>query len=293
MKFTEKVLEVFAKSLSDTEKAECKHAIDMVKDALEENGYTLTKSLSTHNDEMSMYYVLRDSTFGTLTVLLQGSYANNTNIRRVSDVDISVLYNPILPISFEIYKQNIYEALKNKFGTNSVERKNKSIRVEGNTYRKSIDVVPAFLINQTPQNGIYIITDKERERINNYPIQHIENGYEKNKATGYRYKKYVRVIKYLKFWMEESKIASASQLGSFNVESLIWNVPDEVFRKYNSLGAGVQEVINYLKIHEIDIYSYKEANGIKELCTTYEEYKKYKTFVTDLQKFYEYDYTRG
>ena len=108
MKFTEKVLEVFAKSLSDTEKAECKHAIDMVKDALEENGYTLTKSLSTYNDEMSMYYVLRDSTFGTLTVLLQGSYANNTNIRRVSDVDISVLYNPILPISFQIYKQNIW-----------------------------------------------------------------------------------------------------------------------------------------------------------------------------------------
>lgn len=290
MKFTEKVLEVFAKPLSDTEKEQCKHAINMVKEALEEKGYTLTKSLSTYNDEMSLYYVLRDSMYGTITIILQGSYANNTNIRRVSDVDISILYNPILPIAFEIYKQNIYEALKNKFGTNSVERKNKSIRVEGNTYRKSIDVVPAFPINQTPQNGIYIITDKEKEKINNYPLQHIENGYEKNKGTGYRYKKYVRIIKYIKYWMELSKITSASQLGSFNVESLIWNIPDEVFRRYSSLGFGVQEVINYLKIHENDIFFYKEANGIKKLCNTNEDYQKYKMFVTDLKNFFEYDY---
>ena len=134
MDFTEKELENYSKPLSDTEKEQCKHAIDMVKDALISKGYILTKSLSTYNDEMSLYYELRDTLYGKLTIILQGSYANNTNIRRVSDVDIAVVYNSsIIPISFEAYKQEIYEALQYKFGKQDVERKNKSIRVNGNT----------------------------------------------------------------------------------------------------------------------------------------------------------------
>lgn len=62
---------------------------------------------------------------------------------------------------------------KKNFEDNCVERKNKSIRIEGNTYRKPIDVVPAFPINGSAEKGIYIITDKEKEKIYNYPLQHI------------------------------------------------------------------------------------------------------------------------
>lgn len=225
------------------------------------------------------------------TWILQGSYANNTNIRNVSDVDISVVYNASLPISFSLYKGKIYNALKEKFGIYDVHRKNKSIRIEENTYRKAIDVVPAFPINHNPESGIYIITDKENEKIYNYPLQHIENGYEKNKQTEYKYKKIVRIIKYIKFFMENSNINSAKQLGAFKVESLIWNIPTEIFKKYNILGFIVEEVIDYLMKNISEIYSYKEANGIKKLCPTYEEYKKYVEFVNDLSDFFEYNYT--
>ncbi len=291
MKFNRKDLENYSKPLSDSEKEKCKHAINMVKDALIEAGYMLNKNLSTYKEDTSYYYELRDSGNGTITIILQGSYANNTNIRNVSDVDISVVYNAYLPISFELFKQKIYNALKGKFGLKDVHRKNKSIRVDGNTYRKAIDVVPAFPISRNPESGIYIITDKENEKIYNYPLQHIENGYEKNKQTDYKYKKIVRIIKYVKYFMEISNIDSAKKLGSFNVESLIWNVPTEVFKKYSTLGFIVEEVIKYLMNNIASIYSFKEANGIKKLCPTYDEYKKYVEFVKDIYNFFEYNYT--
>lgn len=291
MKFNKSDLESYARPLSDTEKEQCKHAINMVKEALTEYGYVLTQNLSTFEIDTSYYYELRDSINSKITIILQGSYANNTNIRRVSDVDIAILYNPRIPMAFESYKQNIHNALKNKFGVYAVERKNKSIKVNGNTYRKSIDVVPAFPIEQIAEKGIYLITDKEKEKIYNYPLQHIKNGYEKNKQTDYKYKKIVRIVKYIKYFMELQKISSADKIGSFNVESLIWNVPEQVFKKYNTLGFIVDDVIKYLYEHILDIYiSYKEANGIKKLCTSYEDYIKYKKFIEDLYVFFEYNY---
>lgn len=291
MKFKREELERYAQPLSDTEKEQCKHAINMVKDALISSGYIVTKNLDTYENEIdtSYYYELRDSLYGKITLILQGSYANNTNIRRVSDVDVSVVYQPGLPISFENYKLSIYNSLIAKFGKNDVQRKNKSINVKGNSYRKSIDVVPAFPRNGLVGNGIYLITDKEKETIYNYPLQHIKNGLEKNKQTNYKYKKLVRIIKYIKFFMEESGISSAKEIGSFKVESLIWNVPNDVFEKYTSLGYIVEEVIKYLNEHLWEINTYYEVNGIKRLCNMPEDYTKYVQFVKDLNVFFEYE----
>ncbi|MBP3596446.1 MAG: nucleotidyltransferase domain-containing protein [Clostridia bacterium] len=291
MKFKREELERYAQPLSDTEKEQCKHAINMVKDALISSGYIVTKNLDTYESEIdtSYYYELRDSVYGKITLILQGSYANNTNIRRVSDVDVSVVYQPGLPISFENYKSSIYNSLIAKFGKDDVQRKNKSINVKGNSYRKSIDVVPAFPRNGLVENGIYLITDKEKETIYNYPLQHIKNGLEKNKQTNYKYKKIVRIIKYIKFFMEECGISSAKEIGSFKVESLIWNVPNDVFEKYTSLGYIVEEVIKYLNEHLWEINTYYEVNGIKRLCNIPEDYTKYVQFVKDLNVFFEYE----
>ncbi len=113
MKFKESELQNYSKPLSDTEKDKCKHAITRVKDALINAGYILTKSLSSIDD--SYYLELRDSSYGNITVIMQGSYANNTNIRQVSDVDISVVYNSVFPLDFSIFKGNIYNAMKKEF----------------------------------------------------------------------------------------------------------------------------------------------------------------------------------
>ena len=40
--------------------------------------------------------------------------------------------------------------------------------------------------------------------------------------------------------------SSANNVSSFGLESLLWNIPNEVFTKYYSLGFVFSEVIDYL-----------------------------------------------
>ena len=183
MKYNKNKLEEYAEPISNTEKEQCKNAIDMVKDALVSYGYSINRSINNYTNEgYAYYYELKSSNYSTVTVLVQGSYANNTNIKRYSDVDVSVIYTPIIPISLEMsfnkYKDEVYAALYKKFGY-EVKRKNKSIKVNGNTYWKSIDVVPAFSLTRNIEDGIQFITD-DGVKITNYPLKHISNENQKN-----------------------------------------------------------------------------------------------------------------
>lgn len=294
MNYNKAKLEDYSSPLSDTEKTQCKHAIEMVKDALVEFGYTVKTSRNYYSDDgYAYYYQLSNSnynSYSSVAILLQGSYANNTNIKRYSDVDVSVIYNPIFPVSLEkyfiTYKQKIYDALYRKFGTDT-KRKNKSIRIEGNSYRKSIDVVPAFSITSRIEDGIQFLTD-DNQKIINYPLKQISNENKKNKDTQYNFKKYVRIFKNIKTDMEYSKINSASNIGSFQIESLLWNIPNEVFNKYSTLGYGVEEIINYLVNHKYLIDNYYEANGIKRLCNALNKYSFYQ-FVDDIKNYFKYE----
>ena len=84
--------------------------------------------------------------------------------------------------------------------------------------------------------------------------------------------------------------SSANNVSSFGLESLLWNIPNEVFTKYYSLGFVFSEVIDYLYKNKSSFISYKEANGIKPLCPTELEIANYKAFVDALKQFYKYDY---
>lgn len=285
-------LEEYSKPIGDTEKKQCENAIDMVKDALINYGYTIKKTRNNYtNDGCAYYYELRNSNYSTVTVVVQGSYANNTNIKRYSDVDVSVIYTPLIPVSLELYfpkyKDEIYRALYNKFG-NDVKRKNKSIRVNGNTYRKSIDVVPAFSLAQNIEAGIQFITDDGIEIIN-YPLKQIINENQKNKNTNYEFKKYVRIFKNIRMDMEDSKVYSAKNIGSFQIESLLWNVNNNTFTKYSTLGYGVEEIIEYLSSYKFLLSNFYESNGIKQLCS--DNMTKYylETFIDDIKKYFEYE----
>lgn len=291
MIYSKAKLDEYASPLSDTEKEQCQNAIDMVKEALVNYGYVIKTQRNNYSEEgYAYYYELRDTSYSTITILLQGSYANNTNIKRYSDVDVSVIYSPIIPLSldksFMKFKEDIYNALVKKFGSD-VERKNKSICVSGNTYRKSIDVVPAFSITNNLLDGIQFLTDKG-EKIINYPLKQILNENKKNKDTGYKFKRYVRIIKNIKEDMEASNISSAKNIGSFQVESLLWNISDEVFTKYITLGYGVEEIIQRLIKNKHLIPLYKESNGIKQLCNTPVEANKIQQFIDNLNNFFTY-----
>lgn len=293
MFYKESELKNMSLPISDTEHEKCKHAINMVKDALVNDGYTLNKNLTNYdseNNSYAYYFELRDNNYSTITILLQGSYANNTNVRAYSDVDISVVCNPILPIDFNYYKTSILKTLINKFGSDEVTRKNKSINIKGNSYRKSIDVVPAFQIDlKNIKNGIYFYTDKG-VRVNNYPSNQIDNENRKNANTNYNFKKYVRIFKSLRYTMQNCNYTYASKIGSFQIESLLWNLPDECFTKFTYyLGYGVQEIIRHLLEHKYSICNYCESNGIKKLCPTNDDLLNIREFIDELNRFFQYD----
>ena len=252
-----------------------------------------------------------------ITLLVQGSYANKTNIPTESDVDVAViLESTFIPqyrtgiveskygftdgtFSVLELKDEVEKALKTHFGYQGVERHDKSIKVVGNTYRVDADVVPAYRYrdyskdyNYDVENyvgGIEIRPDSGG-RIINFPEQHIKMGIAKNKETKYNFKKCVRIIKNMREDMENSGYKISSKISSFGLESLLWNVDIAAYTRYSSvLKYTFDEVISFLKSDFSNYSSYKEVNGIKQLFPDNTTQIDYQNFITDLHNYYEYD----
>ncbi len=153
------------------------------------------------------------------SVFLQGSYANHTNIKDDSDIDVVVLANDIfannarqvLPPSKIIefnrkygttdysllnFKEDLYQRLNGKkLGQKSInwERGNKTIKFNQNEEfwdYVPVDIVPAFEYRLYKENssidkdqqieGIKIYDSYKNEYIINYPKIHKQNGERKN-----------------------------------------------------------------------------------------------------------------
>ena len=188
-------------------------------------------------------------------VFAQGSYANRTNVRQDSDVDICMLCTDVCfadlwngltdadvgltshPYTYNQFKDDVQKALSNYFGHAAVSRGNKAYDIHANTYRIDADVVPCFehiryfrradgSIGENrgtefrPDNGGQVI---------NWPRQSYDNGVQKNSDTGRRFKAVVRIMKRLRNQMVDEGIASAKGIPSFLNECLVWNVPNECF----------------------------------------------------------------
>lgn len=318
MIFTEEMLKKYARPLSETEEAMCKNAINMVMDALKGLGFNAKNNMIRRYENTASFEVKmsREDEGYDVKIFLQGSYANNTNVRGYSDVDIAVvqedrfipLYRPGISKedygflnanpNTKIFKDLILESLRNKF-FDDVVRKNKSIKINGNTYRKDTDVVPAMRYRDyskdemlDPSNftgGIQIDTDNG-DSIINYPEQHIKNGIEKNKRTNYYLKKMVRIGKEIRYQMNDLGYKYATDISSFGIESLFYNVPDYVYLSSNEYRYIFQRVIDYLYFNKSKVVGFYEINGIKELCKKYsEDETKYLGFIDELKKYYEYE----
>lgn len=323
MIFTEENLKTYAKPLGKTEQIQCENAIRMVIDALKDFGFNKVSKMILLEAEGASYETkMKHGVLGfDIKIFLQGSYANNTNVRGYSDVDIAIveedqfrgLYREhIGPANYGFinvknrqaeFKKEVYNALIYKF-SEGVEWKNKSIKINGNSYRKDIDAVPAlryrnylkdfyFDVNNY-QEGIVIEADDGTEVIN-YPEQHIRQGIEKNKETNYWYKKMVRVFKELRYKMEECRYPYASKISSFGVESLIFNVPNSYFWSANldrPYISRVENIINYLQQAKVNgLFSiFTEANGIKHLCDNPKiDLEVFEEFIDELRSYFEYE----
>ena len=220
--------EAWASPLSDTADQMCQNAESVIGRAIE-----VDPVLSRVN----------------LRIFAQGSYKANTNVREDSDVDICVCHKDTffydLPVgasignagigpagvSFADFKNQVGTALHNRFGYDDVTRGGKAFNVKANTYRIHADVVPAIEYRryywQGPylnyMSGISFVTDSG-EYVINWPEHTLANGRAKNEDTKRRYKKVVRVLKGLRYEMEEKGYASAKKVSSFQIACFAYNL---------------------------------------------------------------------
>jgi hypothetical protein len=258
--------EQWARPPSSSEQQKCGHSENAIRDAA-----SGVSAFQDHN----------------ISVFTQGSYKNRTNVRQDSDVDICV-FTPdtfffegttagdagIVPPSYEYaeFKNQVGTALVDYFGSSAVRRGTKAFDVDENTYRLHADVIACFeyRLYSSPRkyiSGTAFIPDGTARVIFNWPQQNYDSGVVKNEATNRGFKAVVRVLKSLRYAMQDAGIAAAKPVPSFLVECLVSNVPDSQF-EFDLLANNVRNVLADIWNRTGDGFIYKdwlETNGIKYL----------------------------
>lgn len=184
----------------------------------------------------------------SLNIFAKGSYANNTNVRSDSDVDIAVECTEVLywkesekgnhtpGKSYEgiwtpaKLRAELVSAMKAKFPGQVDTSGSTAIQINSSSSRVDADVVPCFSYRYYMKYGTRDgtkIFKTDGSNIVNYPVQQMENGTAKNKATGYAYKKGARLLKRIENAMAAD--GTFRELPSFFMECLAYNCPDDVF----------------------------------------------------------------
>jgi hypothetical protein len=207
-----------------------------------------------------------------IEVFVQGSYANRTNVREDSDVDVCVLYTgaffPNYSLSeglsgealgygngtypYSEFKNDVEAALVSYFGRSQVIRGQKAFDVHANTYRTDADLVACFehrrilgsLQSHWEECGTELHPDNGGVIVN-WPQQNYDNGVQKNTDTGRRFKAIVRILKRLRNEMHDEGHTAADPIPSFLSECLVWNVPNDGFG-HSTLTADVRYALAHL-----------------------------------------------
>ena len=217
------------------------------------------------------------------TIVKQGSYHNNTNVRLDSDIDLCVcltdaffvdgpvydwptmaeLQHEPLPFTFAAFREHLAGCLREEFGADAVAVGKKAIHIN-KSYNERIqaDVVPAFTFQHygvrqnilrprpSPHVGIALLTP-DGTRITNFPQQHYLNGCAKTDRTGRRYKRIVRILKRLRNDIGDNPQTPqhmrdrAKGTASFLIECLVFNCPDQIFQ-HPAIYDDVVAVLRYL-----------------------------------------------
>jgi hypothetical protein len=128
------------------------------------------------------------------------------------------------------FKNDLEAALIASLGRENVKRGNKAFDITENTYRVEADVVACIENRRYKQDGSYhsgtSLFPDNGGQISNWPQHHYDNGVWKNKETGYRFKRLVRIMKNIRNAMVDDGIAAAKPIPSFLNECLVWNTPN-------------------------------------------------------------------
>lgn len=229
-----------------------------------------------------------DAYRSAIKVYAKGSYANQTNVRADSDVDVVVenrdlYYFEYFPRSSAPspdpnnspytgrwndegeWRAEVTAALRNHFGYADVDTSGEVAltisEVVGS--RPSADVVPSFALRRfdAPDRSVVHhgsrVFKKSGGYVDNFPNQQLENGRAKNRLTNGRYKKYVRALKNAENFLAAN--GTIDDLPSYFMECLVWNVPNDYICMGASLDEGFRITLAYL-IKFLDSSNYVETD---------------------------------
>jgi len=230
-----------------------------------------------------------------IEIFLQGSYANSTNIRDDSDVDIVVMTRrtfsgsvnrlgtlakaqwdrlPDATYHESDLRSEVIGALRDYYGAPRVHPRNKCIRVDGSDDYVDADVVPAIEyryfahpdadVTKDYVEGIAINPANETGRIINFPKEHIANGQTKNEVCGGRYKKTVRQVKRLRNRAVDEGRLDDDVAPGYLLECMVYNAPVTEFVQNDS--ERLKEVVLWL--HLANKSGFKSCDGIHDLFKT-------------------------
>lgn len=271
----EQIFSVWAKPLSEAEKGKCENAKNSIKNSIDES------------------IKLKDK---DIKIFTHGSYRNDTNVRKDSDVDIGILCNNTffyqLPngstaenynfspsnYNFSEFKNDVQEALTSYFGASSVKRGNKAFDIKENTYHVEADAAPFFehrrySTNNNYLSGVELLSDNG-DSVINWPEQHYCNGVQKNIDTNHRFKSTVRIFKALCNDMSEKGINQAKVIPGFLIECIIWNVPNSNLNNSCHI-EDVRKSLIYLYNKTKDYESCKDWGEVSELKYLFRTPKKW------------------
>ena len=235
------VLTAWEQPASNTEEAKIERAATMVRAAVGRSDWIVSQGVS---------------------VLPQGSYFNNTNVRLDADMDLRAVH----PLKHYVYLPGVIQeyadsALKVAYSGETFEAVSARMRTElaaelGRAFgaanvdasgdkaiqvkelpgsRAKVDIVPAFMLREVSWNsnasrydvthGVTIVS-KSWKYTYNFPDQHHENGKSKRAATAQRFKKVVRMLKWMRGDLPHFDPAWCP---SFLVECLVYAVEDDYF----------------------------------------------------------------
>ena len=221
-----------------------------------------------------------------IKVFTQGSYRNNTNVRKDSDVDIGIVcYDVFFPdypegtsdetfgnkssdYYYATFKNEVQGALISYFGNTSVQRGNKAFDIKENSYHVDADAAPFFEHRRYSKNGQYIsgveLKPDNGGQVINWPEQHYANGVTKNNETNYKFKKTVRIFKALCNEMSEKGVSQAEVIPGFLIECLIWNIPNNHLNNHTHT-ENIRQSIIYLFNNTKSDESCREWGEVSEL----------------------------
>jgi hypothetical protein len=222
---------------------------------------------------------------------LQGSYANHTNVRADSDIDVVALLKStfqyvdrelndeertrlratIGPVTYfwPEFRSDVFSALRGRYGNALVSEANKCFEVRPRDLLNA-HVVPAFEYRLyhsfwsptqcAVDNGVVFWTRSSTMFVN-FPKQHRDNGVSKNALAGNHYKPAVRMFKNARTYLVEHGRLADGVAPSYCIECLLYNCPDPGF--VDSYSQTFFNVLNYL--NQCDLASLGCQNGIQGL----------------------------